>query len=124
LIIPLKLALEPIGVGADAERRVERARALLEREEDEPPSIEAVATHVGWSADHLRRMFRAIFQVSPHQVQVSARLRRARALLLEEEMPVSRVAQRCGFINASHFAQAFKREFGLSPREIRASKEP
>lgn len=108
-------------VGADAERRVERARLLLESEANAPPSVEAVALAVGWSADHLRRMFRAVLDTSPHQVGVSARLQRARAQLLEQKEPVLRVAHECGFANASHFAQAFKREFGVSPRQLRAS---
>lgn len=108
-------------VGADAERRVERARLLLESEGNAPPSVEAVALSVGWTADHLRRMFRAVLGTSPHQVGVSARLQRARTQLLEGKKPVSRVAHECGFANASHFAQAFKREFGVSPRQLRAS---
>lgn len=110
----------PGSVGADAKRRVGRALVLLQSESDEPVSIEAVASAVGWSADHLRRMFRAVLDSSPHQVELSARLGRARARLLEENAPVSRVAQGCGFANASHFAQVFKREFGLSPRQLRA----
>ncbi|RYX79922.1 AraC family transcriptional regulator, partial [bacterium] len=47
-------------VGADAVRRVQRAREQLERELESPPTIEAVAAQVGWSGDHLRRMFRAV----------------------------------------------------------------
>lgn len=109
------------GVGADAGRRVERALTLLTGEE-EPLSIAQVAARVGWSADHLRRMFWAVLNASPHQVQMTARLRRARTLLLEGDASVSQVAGLCGFPNASHFAQTFKREFGVSPRELRASR--
>ncbi len=110
------------GIGADAGRRVKRARALLQNAGDDAPSIEEVASSVGWSADHLRQMFRAVLGASPHQVSASARLGRARALLLEDALPVARVAALCGFANASHFAQAFKREFGLSPRQLRATR--
>ena len=109
------------GVGADAGRRVERALTLLTGE-DEPLSIADVAARVGWSADHLRRMFWAVLNASPHQVQMTARLNRARSLLLESDASVSEVASLCGFPNASHFAQTFKREFGVSPRELRASR--
>ncbi len=108
-------------VGADAGRRVERALTLLTGE-DEPLSIADVAARVGWSADHLRRMFWAVLNASPHQVQMTARLNRAHTLLLESDASVSEVAGLCGFPNASHFAQTFKREFGVSPRELRASR--
>ena len=109
------------GVGADAGRRVERALTLLTGE-DEALSIADVAARVGWSADHLRRMFWAVLNASPHQVQMTARLNRAHTLLLESDASVSEVAGLCGFPNASHFAQTFKREFGVSPRELRAAR--
>jgi AraC-like DNA-binding protein len=105
--------------GPDAMRRLERARALLETPRDAPLSIEEVAQNVGWSADHLRRTFRAVWNVSPARIQTAARIRRARELMRNDRLPVSQVAQRCGFEDASHFARVFKKESGLSPREFR-----
>lgn len=37
------------------------------------------------------------------------------------DVPVSAVATRWGFIDAAHFSRAFKAEFGLPPREYRAT---
>ena len=104
-------------VGADAVRRVQKARELLEAPHETPISVEEVAARVGWSADHLRRMVQAVLKVSPAQIQVAARLRRARELLRYGEFPIAEVARRCGFRDASHFARVFKREIGHLPRE-------
>jgi AraC family transcriptional regulator len=72
---------------------------------------------VGWSADHLRRMFRSVLGSAPAQVQTAARLRRARELLRYGALPIGEIARRCGFEDASHFARVFKRELGCTPRE-------
>jgi AraC-like DNA-binding protein len=104
-------------VGADAVRRVQRAREWLEAPREASLSIEEVAARVGWSADHLRRMFRGVLGSAPAQIQTAARLRRARELLRYGALPVGEIARRCGFEDASHFARVFKRELGCTPRE-------
>jgi len=112
-----ELSRHEVAVGADAVRRVQRAREWLERELETPPSMEDIAARVGWSADHLRRMFRAVLHASPLEIQTSARIRRAQELLRYGEWERSEVAARCGFADPSHFSRVFKRETGLSPRE-------
>lgn len=104
-------------VGPDALLRLERAQAALEDTENVQP-IETVADSVGWSADHMRRMFRAALGTSPQRVQMTARLRRARDLLRDGNIPIHQVAEHCGFEDASHFARVFKAETGFTPREF------
>lgn len=106
-------------VGADAMRRLERARRALENT-DPLRSIDEVAESVGWSADHLRRMFRRALDTSPQSVQMTARLTLARELLRAGNLPINDVAARCGFEDASHFARVFKGDGGLTPREYQA----
>lgn len=105
-------------VGPDALRRVERARALLETPRERALSIEEAAAQVGWSADHLRRMFRAVLGASPNQIQTAARIRRAKELLRYEQLSIAKIGEQCGFDDPSHFARVFKQECGLSPREF------
>lgn len=105
--------------GPDALRRIERARALLE-DPDTLLSIEEVAVRVGWSADHLRRMFRLLLKTTPQKCQTQARMRRSKELLRAGGLPIAEVAARCGFDDASHFARVFKAQNGLTPREFLA----
>jgi AraC-like DNA-binding protein len=107
-------------IGADALRRVQRARELLESPSTPAPAIEDVAAQVGWSGDHLRRMFRLVLDTSPYHIQTAARLQRAKVLLRGENLSIAEVALRCGFEDASHFSRVFKKESGLSPRQYLA----
>jgi AraC-like DNA-binding protein len=109
-----------VAIGPDALRRLEQARALLEAPQNFSLSVDEAATHVGWSADHLRRAFRTVYRMSPGQAQTQARVRHARDLLRRENLPVAEVARRCGFEDAEYFTRVFKKETGLSPRQFLA----
>ncbi len=106
-------------VGADAARRVERARKRLETVELNM-SVEEVAHEIGWSGDHLRRTFRAVYATTPAAIQNQARLRRARETLRLEEKTIVEIALWCGFADSDTFARWFKAESGLTPRQFRA----
>jgi AraC-like DNA-binding protein len=109
-------------VGPDAVRRVQRARELLESPREQPLSIQEVAAAVGWSADHLRRICRAVLQVTPHEIQSAARVRRAQELLSYGGLSIREIAIRCGFEDASHFSRVFKKSTGFVPRDWPASR--
>jgi AraC-like DNA-binding protein len=104
-------------LGADALRRLQRARDLLEANPESPLSVEEVAQRVGWSGDHLRRVFRQALGQSPSEIQSKARLQLARDLLRYGDKAIAEVAERCGFDDPSHFARAFKAFTGLTPRQ-------
>ena len=105
-------------IGADAVRRAHRARELLEAPHTPALAVNEAAAQVGWSADHLGKMFRAIYGVSPHKVQMQARLRRARELLRYSHLGIAQVASQCGFRDASHFMTTFKKGTGLTPSQF------
>lgn len=110
-------------VGADAVRRVQRARVWLESEVEKPPPIEEIARRVGWSSDHLRRVFRTVLGTSPLEIQNHARIRQAQNLLLYGQLSGREIASRCGFDDPAHFSRFFKGYTGLSPRKWRALEQ-
>jgi AraC family transcriptional regulator, positive regulator of tynA and feaB len=53
----------------------------------------------------------------------AARLERARRDLSDQRLyqqSIAEIANRNGFLNQSFFATSFKKEFGVSPRSVRA----
>lgn len=105
-------------IGADAVRRVQHARELLETVRLKPLQVPEVAAAVGWSDDHLGRMCREVLGISPYRIQTLARLRRAKELLRQNHFSVTEIAGLCGFKDASRFMTTFKRETGLTARQF------
>ncbi|MFI5152771.1 MAG: helix-turn-helix domain-containing protein [Chitinophagales bacterium] len=67
---------------------------------------------------HFSRIFKAIFNIPPHQYLTNFRLNHAKSLL-NSEMPISLIAQESGFNSLEHFTTAFRQRFGKSPSRER-----
>ena len=48
------------------------------------------------------------------------RIRRARILLGQRDLPIGEIALQLGYFDACHFSRAFRARTGLSPRQYRA----
>lgn len=67
----------------------------------------------------LMRLFRAVHGTSVFDYYRGLRMDRARALLERERISVIEAAYAAGYGNPANFATAFKRRFGLSPKDVR-----
>lgn len=86
----------------------------------EPLTLTGIAAEVGVSPFHLSRLVTAATGVPIHRMILRRRLRDALELLLETSEGVSRIALTVGFASHSHLTDAFRREFGVPPRAVRA----
>ncbi len=82
-------------------------------------TLAEIAREVHMSPYHFSRMFKLSTGLSPHQYVMRQRIERAKALLMNTNLPVSVVAREVGFASPSHFAQQFRRLVGVSPRSFR-----
>ncbi|SDS37276.1 AraC-type DNA-binding protein [Halopseudomonas sabulinigri] len=71
------------------------------------------------SPSRLRHWFAVEFGCSPTDYVRQRRLRLAYQLLEHSREPIALIGERCGYLNPSAFAQAFKQHWGLSPRAAR-----
>lgn len=97
-------------------RDVER---ILSRRPEERIRLTDIGREVGWSAYHLCRQFRCITGTRLHQYRLQLRLRRALGEVLDSSRPLTDLALDHGFSSHSHFTEAFRREFGLTPSAMR-----
>lgn len=98
-----------------------RARDYIEAYGLRPLRLSELAAAVGASEAHLQRSFRAHFGVSVLGYIQAQRLREARRLLANTDMPIHAVAAAIGFESQSYFTRLFTREVGTSPARYRAS---
>ena len=102
---------------------VERARACARRRLGDPSlTPEALAADAGLSSRHLRRVFAAV-GTTPARFLLDERLEASRGSShpARAHRSVTEVWLDHGFTGAAHFSRAFRRRYGLSPREYRAA---
>lgn len=82
-------------------------------------TIEKFAQLTGRSLAGFKRDFQKVFHASPHQWLQERRLTEARQLIEKKQQKASDIYLDLGFESLSHFSHAFKRKFGVSPREAK-----
>lgn len=97
----------------------EQVLDLIEARLDGPLTIAELAATAGCSETRLLRGFKARIGQSPYRYILTRRLERARALVLKNDLPLAEIALRAGFYDQPHFANAFARQFGLTPGQLR-----
>lgn len=100
-------------------KTVKRALAIMQDSIEAPLSIPALARKLGCTQKTLELRMATALQATPQAVYRRLRLTRARQLVIDTDLPISEVAQRCGYENASAMTRAFRALFGLAPSDVR-----
>jgi len=87
----------------------------------EEVSLQDLAKVAYVSRFHLIRIFKQTYGETPYQHLTRLRIERAQRLLATSDTPITQIALDCGSTNQTHFAAAFRRLVGLSPRAYRQS---
>lgn len=98
-------------------RQLEEARAMLLRDLSVPPTIPEIAKAVGLNQFKLKQGFKLLFGDSIYATFQAERMQTAAELLQTHN--VTETAVQLGYSNVSHFSAAFKKQFGISPRDAR-----
>ena len=101
--------------GSTEVERIHLARGILEREFTDPPTLLTLARRVGLNDFKLKRGFREVLGQTVFGYVRQLRMERARYLLEGGDLNVTEVALSVGYNSLSHFADAFKRSFGVLP---------
>lgn len=96
---------------------VEAALNIITEEYAFLEGVPDLAERVEVSVGYLTRLFQKFVGVSPGRYLTQFRIAHAKQFLLENEMPISMVADLCGFSSANYFSKVFRQEVGISPSE-------
>ena len=95
-----------------------RVHSLIQSEMGRLAPVKEIAKRVGLSPSHLRSKFRAAAGTSLGAFQREMHLQKAAELLAGGNIPVSEVAELCGWESAFAFSRAFRRYWGRSPKQF------
>ncbi|WP_171212923.1 GlxA family transcriptional regulator [Ruegeria sp. HKCCA5426] len=99
---------------------VNKALALMQENLETPLAITEIARRVGRSHKALSVRMHAELGAGPAQVYRRLRLNLARKLVTETDLTIAEVALRSGYDDPSALTRAFRAEFGVTPRTLRA----
>jgi AraC family transcriptional regulator len=78
-----------------------------------------LASLAGVSESHFRRIFIDATGLPPHRYVRGRRLAQARKLLAASELPISVIANECGFYSQSHLTKCFQATHAATPAAYR-----
>ncbi len=114
-------AVEPSSLVAVEPGRdfVSMAIVALQRDGLTWPGLDALAHSVGTNEKKLTELFRQRFGMPAYAYLVELRLEQARVSLANSALQIQYIADSAGYRNASDFSRAFRRRYGLGPRQYR-----
>ena len=118
--IILSLTGEQRSVYSNFERKaLLEAKEILSDSYSSPPTIPELAKRVVLNEHKLKTGFRKMYGKSIYEYVRSLRMRNASHLLENIDLSISEIAGMVGYVNTSHFASAFRNEYGLNPSDFR-----
>jgi AraC-like DNA-binding protein len=106
-----------IGLSCSEKDRIQAAREWLVRDLSAPPTLDKLSRRFGLSQNKLQYGFRALFGDSVFSCLREFKMQKARLLFETAEMNVSQVAWEVGYVNVSQFTKAYKKRFGILPKQ-------
>ncbi len=98
-------------------QRIEDAHDIITTRLVNPPSLKALARMVGTNEYKLKVGFKHVYGKSVYAYLTDYRMDEARKLLMVEKPRINEVAARVGYANPSHFIAAYKKRFGVTPKQ-------
>ncbi|MFD0958407.1 helix-turn-helix domain-containing protein [Paenibacillus chungangensis] len=126
LSVLLAAALEELAAPADllaseeAEQLpipIQNALAYMEERLSESLTVREVSLRSGWTHEHFTRVFTSVMGMSPKQMLLEKRLRRAEDMMLRGLGTIKQIAYRVGFRDEHHFSRTYKKWRGITATE-------
>ncbi len=109
-------------LGPSDVERIHHARDILVSDMENPPTLAELAIHVGINQKKLKHGFRQVYNTSVYGYFREFRMQKARELLQQGDSNVTEAAYAVGYQSLSHFSEAFKKRFGLLPKDLLANQ--
>ncbi len=99
-------------------RKLRNAKDILINNYVNPPTIIELSKQIGLNEFQLKAGFKEIYGNTPYQYLLDHKLEIARQLIISGKYQVNEVAFKIGYNNISHFIEAFKKKYGVTPKKM------
>lgn len=84
-------------------------------------SVDEIAKKLAISSSGLRKKFKDAEGLSPVEFRIKNKIDEAKLLLVSTDLPITEIAENCGFYDTAYFYKAFCKNVGVTPKEYRSS---
>lgn len=106
-----------------ADRKDPSPEEMIHRRIDDLPdgyiTLDQLTEEFHLSKQHMIRIFKARYGITPHEYILNRRLAIAQSLLKRTNLPVKEIAERLHFCGAAYFTEFFHERSGMKPLEYR-----
>ena len=100
-------------------RLADRVKAYVRVNFDKPICTSAIALELDNNPDYLGRVFHAVNNHTITDAIHMQRIKHAKNLLMETDIPIERVGMACGYEHPHYFRRVFMKLEGMSPKQYR-----
>jgi len=98
-------------------KKINEARDIIVDRMMDPPSLKSLARLVGTNEFKLKAGFKSVFSNTVYGYLSDYRMEEARKLLTVDNSRIKEVSVQVGYSNPSHFIAAYKRKYGITPKQ-------
>lgn len=107
----------------EKQERVQVMLVFIHTHYSETISLQDIADAGMISIAQCNRCFTKMLNITPYEYLIQYRLQKATDLLKNATLNVTEISDQVGFNNVTHFIQAFKKQYGISPKQYRIKEQ-
>ena len=108
----------PFMANEDTVLKIKKVKDIIISEMASPPSLEDLSKMVGLNIKKLKMGFKELYGMPVFTFLFNYKMEHAKKLLADNESNVNEVALQVGYSTSSHFIVAFKKKFGITPKQF------
>lgn len=116
------LASGQVYVSKSERESILEAKRIIDSQLAFAPGCSKLAQMVHLSTTKLTKGFSAMFGNSIHAYVIEQRLKKAAGLLLDSDLNITEVSAAVGYSKPSNFSAAFKKKYGVLPKQYKEQK--
>ena len=98
--------------------KIKQAKDIVIAEMASPPSLDELSKKIGLNIKKLKMGFKDLYGMPVFTFLFHYKMEYAKKLLSQKENNVNEVALQVGYSTSSHFIVAFKKKFGITPKQF------
>lgn len=98
---------------------IQEAVSFIQQNFQNPITVEEVADVCKLNRSYFSKLFKETMGCTPQEFIIRLRLTKAAEMMKTTNASIGDISLHCGYPNQLHFSQAFKKRYGLPPREWR-----